>query len=313
MRLGLADDGGGARARRPSCSRRRGPRTARSSLLVAEMVRGRRELIAGLVRDPQLRPLRAARARRHPGRGAAATSCSRRLPLSRAEALRLLGRLRARAPADAALPRRARRRRRGARGRAASASARLARGAPRRRERRPESADRARRHAGRRRRAGRARRRRAARAPAAAGAQRRRAARALPAALPPARRRRGRRRPAIPGKFGFVALHNLLRFGYRGRGLPGEPRRRRGARRSRRLRDVAEVPEGAADLVFVCTPNQANVELLRACAKRGVRAAFVASARLRRGRARGPRARGASWSRPPTSSAWWWRARTGRA
>ena len=29
--------------------------------------------------------------------------------------------------------------------------------------------------------------------------------------------------------------------------------------------------------MFVCTPNQANVELLRACAKKGVRAAFVAS------------------------------------
>ncbi|MGH7338370.1 MAG: hypothetical protein ACREI7_12370, partial [Myxococcota bacterium] len=29
--------------------------------------------------------------------------------------------------------------------------------------------------------------------------------------------------------------------------------------------------------VFVCTPNQANGELLRACAKKGVRAAFVAS------------------------------------
>ena len=27
----------------------------------------------------------------------------------------------------------------------------------------------------------------------------------------------------------------------------------------------------------MCTPNQANVELLRACAKKGVRAAFVAS------------------------------------
>ena len=37
------------------------------------------------------------------------------------------------------------------------------------------------------------------------------------------------------------------------------------------------MPDGAADLVFVCTPNQANVELLRACAKKGVRAAFVAS------------------------------------
>ncbi|HET9730569.1 MAG TPA: hypothetical protein VFR41_14150, partial [Acidimicrobiia bacterium] len=32
------------------------------------------------------------------------------------------------------------------------------------------------------------------------------------------------------------------------------------------------------DLVFVCTPASANVELLRACAKRGIRAAFVTSA-----------------------------------
>jgi len=79
-----------------------------------------------------------------------------------------------------------------------------------------------------------------------------------------------------PGKFGFTAYHNLLRFGYRGELFPvnrdgveilGRPT----------LRDVSEVPEGRADLVFVCTPNQVNIELLRACAKRGVRAAFIAS------------------------------------
>jgi acetyltransferase len=79
-----------------------------------------------------------------------------------------------------------------------------------------------------------------------------------------------------PGKFGFVTLHNLRRFGYEGGLFPvnrdgaevlGEPT----------FASVDEIPEGAADLVFVCTPNQANVELLRACAKKGVRAAFVAS------------------------------------
>ncbi|MEB2345423.1 MAG: acetate--CoA ligase family protein [Deltaproteobacteria bacterium] len=79
-----------------------------------------------------------------------------------------------------------------------------------------------------------------------------------------------------PGKFGFVTLHNLRAFGYRGELFPvnregaeilGEPS----------LRDVAEVPAGRADLVFVCTPAAANVALLRACAKVGVRAAFVAS------------------------------------
>ncbi len=79
-----------------------------------------------------------------------------------------------------------------------------------------------------------------------------------------------------PGKFGFVTLHNLLRFGYRGEIFPVN---RDGSeilgRKS--LRDVSEVPEGRADLVFVCTPNAVNVPLLRACAARGVWAAFVAS------------------------------------
>ena len=79
-----------------------------------------------------------------------------------------------------------------------------------------------------------------------------------------------------PGKFGFVAYHNLLRFGFRGSLFPvnrdgvdvlGAPT----------LRSVSEVPMGAADLVFVCTPPAANPGLLRECAARGVRAAFVAS------------------------------------
>ena len=83
-----------------------------------------------------------------------------------------------------------------------------------------------------------------------------------------------------PGKFGFVALHNLRRCGYRGEIFPVN---REGADilGAPSLRDVTEVPVGSADLVFVCTPAPANVELLRACAKVGVRAAFVASAGYR--------------------------------
>ena len=42
-------------------------------------------------------------------------------------------------------------------------------------------------------------------------------------------------------------------------------------------RTVEEIPPNKADLVFVCTPVAANIELLRSCAKIGVRAAFVAS------------------------------------
>ena len=79
-----------------------------------------------------------------------------------------------------------------------------------------------------------------------------------------------------PGKFGFVSLHNLRRFGYQdgifpvnrdGAEILGQPT----------YRTVEEIPPDKADLVFVCTPVAANVELLRSCAKIGVRAAFVAS------------------------------------
>ncbi len=80
-----------------------------------------------------------------------------------------------------------------------------------------------------------------------------------------------------PGKFGFVAAHNLLRHDY-----PGQVflTNREGAEVLGRptLRSIDEVPEGAADLVFVCTPAGVVPDLLRACARKGVRAAFVSSA-----------------------------------
>jgi len=79
-----------------------------------------------------------------------------------------------------------------------------------------------------------------------------------------------------PGKFGFAALHNLMRFGYEGE-IFGVNRDGAQVLGRDTVRDVSEIPDGAADLVFVCTPNQVNVELLRACAAKGVRAAFVAS------------------------------------
>jgi len=80
-----------------------------------------------------------------------------------------------------------------------------------------------------------------------------------------------------PGKFGTVTFHNLLRFGYTGEIFPinrdgieslGQPT----------YKSIEEVPPGRADLVFLCTPAKINPDLLRACAKIGVRAAFVASA-----------------------------------
>lgn len=80
-----------------------------------------------------------------------------------------------------------------------------------------------------------------------------------------------------PGKFGFVTFHNLLRCDYRGEVFGVKPDAAEVLGRAT-FASIDEVPEGAADLVFVCTPNQFNADLLRACARKGVRAAFVASA-----------------------------------
>ena len=56
MRLSLGSDAGACAPPRASCSRAARPEDGDVSLLVAEMVQGHRELIAGLVRDPQFGP-----------------------------------------------------------------------------------------------------------------------------------------------------------------------------------------------------------------------------------------------------------------
>ena len=85
----------------------------------------------------------------------------------------------------------------------------------------------------------------------------------------------GRRRTRASS--GSSALHNLLASGtpatcspptWQGEEVLGVET----------VADIAEIPDGAADLVFVCTPASANPDLLRACAAKGVRAAFVTSA-----------------------------------
>lgn len=80
-----------------------------------------------------------------------------------------------------------------------------------------------------------------------------------------------------PGKFGFVALHNLLACGYRGE-IFATNRDEVEVLGIRCLASVADVPSAAADLVFVCTPAAANPDVLRQAADRGITAAFVASA-----------------------------------
>ena len=80
-----------------------------------------------------------------------------------------------------------------------------------------------------------------------------------------------------PGKFGFVSLHNLLASGYEGAvhatNLQGEE-----VLGIRTVTDIDQVPDGEVDLVFVCTPAATNPDILRACAAKGIRAAFLTSA-----------------------------------
>ena len=80
-----------------------------------------------------------------------------------------------------------------------------------------------------------------------------------------------------PGKFGFVSLHNILASGYTG-GVYGTNLQGEEVLGIRTVADIAELPEGEIDLVFVCTPASANPAMLRACAAKGVKAAFLTSA-----------------------------------
>ncbi len=80
-----------------------------------------------------------------------------------------------------------------------------------------------------------------------------------------------------PGKFGFVALHNLLACGYEGK-VFATNREAVDVLDRPTLPSLDDVPAGEADLVFVCTPAATNQELLKSAAAKGITAAFIASA-----------------------------------
>ncbi len=80
-----------------------------------------------------------------------------------------------------------------------------------------------------------------------------------------------------PGKFGFVSLHNILASGYAG-GVYGTNLSGEEVLGIKTVADIDELPDNEIDLVFVCTPASANPDLLRACARKGIKAAFLTSA-----------------------------------
>ena len=83
-----------------------------------------------------------------------------------------------------------------------------------------------------------------------------------------------------PGKFGFVSLHNILSNKFAGKvyatNLAGEA-----ILGIQTVASIDDLPMNEIDLAFFCTPASANLSLLRQCAARGIRAAFISSAGYR--------------------------------
>ncbi len=80
-----------------------------------------------------------------------------------------------------------------------------------------------------------------------------------------------------PGKFGFVSLHNILAGGYSGRIFATNPEKSN-VLGINCLTSVDELLGDGVDLAFICTPASTNPEILRACARKGVKAVYVTSA-----------------------------------
>ena len=92
-----------------------------------------------------------------------------------------------------------------------------------------------------------------------------------------------------PGKFGFVSLHNILSSNFAGQvyatNLQNEE-----IMGIQTVSSIDDLPLNEIDLAFFCTPASANPQLLKQCANRGIRAAFIASAGYREAGSQGEQA-----------------------
>ena len=259
-------------------------------MLVAPMIAGNRELIAGVVRDPQFGPNVML------GVGgilaeAVADVVFRPVPISAVEAHEMVDVAGQPTPARC-VPRRGRRRPRCARRRAARVVV-AGRRAARHRQRRRQPADRRRRRPpGGRRRAGRGRtrpvhRRRHPADPVPSDAQFRALFEPRGVVVAGA--------SGHPGKFGFASLHNILSNGFAGPGVRHQPPGRGGARHPDHRRS-RRPSRRRADLVFVCTPARGQRAVAAGLRGQGRARRVRHQRRLRRGRrgrqARRGRARG---------------------
>ena len=83
-----------------------------------------------------------------------------------------------------------------------------------------------------------------------------------------------------PGKFGFVSLHNVLVNNYLGKVFATNLQQEQ-ILDTQTVASVVDLPHGQIDLAFFCTPAAINEQLLRDCASIGIKSVFIASAGYR--------------------------------
>ena len=79
-----------------------------------------------------------------------------------------------------------------------------------------------------------------------------------------------------PGKFGFVALHNILDSGFEGP-VYATNKERISLLGITTVEELHEIPNGEVDFAMICVPSHAVPQTLVEAAKIGVKAAFIVS------------------------------------
>ena len=80
-----------------------------------------------------------------------------------------------------------------------------------------------------------------------------------------------------PGKFGFVSLHNLISCGYEGQ-IFATHLELANVLGVQSVATIDDLPENQIDLAFVCTPASTNIAILEACNRKNIRSVYITSA-----------------------------------
>ena len=79
-----------------------------------------------------------------------------------------------------------------------------------------------------------------------------------------------------PGKFGFVALHNILSGGFSGP-VYATNKENVSLLGIETIKSLSEIPNKTVDFAMICVPSQLVPETLLEASKIGVKAAFIVS------------------------------------